>query len=363
MVDGDVLAIALTMIALALSLYALGFVCTAPSPLSAGKITSIVVYPLKSARGVSVSSAKLDARGLAYDRLWMVVDERGAFMSQRRAPKLALVEVQLPSAPNEPLHVSAPGAQPLSIPVVHAGASRQVRCWDDRCVGIDQGDAAATWFQDYLGVEGVRLVRMPDEEKRYCARKYAPSDSTTAFSDGFPVLLASDASLAEVNARLEARGKPSIPMNRFRPNLVISGSGAFAEDGWSAIQVDCGGAASVSFGVVKPCARCKMPTIDQTTGVPDGRASACATQGTVDDDDEGGGPLAEAEPTATLRTFRSGKALGFVKQGWKADVFFGQNLTVPLSAADSVLTVGDTVVATPRRRRGWFSSGIAGVDY
>ena len=114
--------------------------------------------------------------------------------------------------------------------------------------------------------------------------------------------------------------------------------------------------------MVKPCARCKIPTIDQATGLPDGRASACATKGTADDDDEGGGPAAEAEPTATLRTFRTGALLGYVKPGWRSDVFFGQNI-VGRGATGRLLSVGDRVVATPRRQRGWFARGIHGVDY
>ena len=117
------------------------------------------------------------------------------------------------------------------------------------------------------------------------------------------------------------------------------------------------------MGVVKPCARCKMPTIDQKTGVPDGRASAAATVG-ADNDDEGGGPTAEAEPTATLRTFRTGAVLGFKKKGWKADVFFGQNVVLLGGAAGATLTVGDVVLATARRPPGrFFMRGVPGVDY
>ena len=340
---------------------------TAPRPIPAGKVTQITVYPLKSARGVQVSSAVLDARGIAFDRLWMVVDEYGSFMSQRRAPRLALVEAALPQTHDEPLVLSAPmAAKPLRVPVVkHDSPSARVRVWDDRVDAIDQGDEAAAWLAAVLGVDGVRLVRMADSTERACSRKYSPRGSVTAFSDGFPLLLANESSLAELNRRLVARGKASIPMDRFRPNLVIGGtdeqdaSSSFAEDAWSDVTLR-GAKGDVAFGVVKPCARCKMPTINQVTGVPDGRGSAAATTGD-DDDDEGGGPAVEAEPTATLRTFRSGRVLGYKKRGWAQDVFFGQNLVLH-AAAGSVISVGDPVVATPRRAPGWFVRGVPGVD-
>lgn len=183
---------------------------------------------------------------------------------------------------------------------------------------------------------------------------------------GFPLLLASDASLADLNERLEARQQKAVPMNRFRPNLVVGdggGGGAprpWAEDGWARVVV--GGAAA--FGVVKPCSRCKMPTINQATGVPDKLESARpVVKGSADDDDEGGGPASAAEPTATLRTFRTGAALGYRKPGWKGDVFFGQNLVPAATAAGRRLAVGDAVVATPRRPRGWYSRGVRGVHY
>ena len=357
------------VVALFGALYAIAAWLTRPPPKTVGKVTSIIVYPLKSARGVPVQKHVLDERGLAFDRIWMVVDENGAFLSQRRAPKLATIEVKLPTSHQDPLRASAPGAKPLVAPVVHGDAS-SVRCWDDRCAAYDQGDAAAAWFANVLGVEGARLVRMADGARRQCDRRYAHAGSLTAFSDGFPLLLASEASLGELNQRLKARGKPTVPMNRFRPNVTIAGDaarlGPFDEDGWGGVSIS--GLRwpqrrhGVAFGVVKPCARCKMPTIDQVTGVPDKRGTSQATRGTPDDDDEGGGPAAEAEPTATLRTFRSGQLLGYKKPGWKCDVFFGQNL-VCHSPPGSTLAVGDEVEATPRRPRGLFSSGVRGVDW
>ena len=135
-----------------------------------------------------MQSHALDNRGLKYDRLWMVVDEDGAFLSQRRAPKLATVTVELPTSDDDPLKVSAPHMRgSLVVPVVtSADGASTVRCWEDRCGAIDQGDEAARWFAAALGVDGARLVRMADKTKRYCSNKYARSDALTAFSDGFP---------------------------------------------------------------------------------------------------------------------------------------------------------------------------------
>ena len=369
--DDQAVALLLAALAVLATMLGMWFV-TAPQPVAAGKISRIIIYPLKSARGVSVESAALDSRGLVFDRLWMVVDENGSFMSQRRAPRLALVEAALPTSHDEPLRLAAKGAKPISVPVVREGASSRVRCWDDNMDAVDQGEEAAAWLAAVLGVEGVRLVRMAESTRRACSRKYAPRGSTTAFSDGFPLLLANESSLAQLNEKLAARGKLPVPMNRFRPNLVLDGTGAasppFAEDGWERIRVHgadaaaaATGAGGVGFGVVKPCARCKMPTIDQDTGVPDQRASAAATSG-ADDDDEGGGPAAQAEPTATLRTFRTGAGLGYKKRAWAKDVFFGQNLVLH-ARAGAVVSVGDAVVATPRRKPGWLARGVPGVDF
>ena len=145
---------------LALSALAyLAYLWTSPKAFCAGEVTAIYIYPLKSARGISVKSATLDERGLEFDRLWMAVDDDGTFLSQRRAPKLALIEVSLPKTDADPLQLRAPGARPLSVPVVHEVANTptvSVRCWDDQCDAVDQGDEAAAWLATVLGVRGVR---------------------------------------------------------------------------------------------------------------------------------------------------------------------------------------------------------------
>ena len=253
-------------------------------PTHVGTVTTIVIFPLKSARGISVQSAKVGARGLEYDRLWMVVDGQGSFLSQRRSPRLATVDVQLPTSPDDSLRVSAPGAEPLVVPVLRQSTSssaRGVRVWDDRLSAVDQGDEAARWFASLLGVEGARLVRMADDVQRPLDRKYAPSGGETSFADGFPLLLASEASLADVNARLIQRGKRPVPMDRFRANLVMSGGNGegggaegggggsagegsalrpFEEDTWEAIEVTRMRTRARTFTLTHPLAREAKPS-------------------------------------------------------------------------------------------------------
>lgn len=310
------------------------------------RVKELMVYPVKSAAGVAVSKVQLDSQcGIAFDRLWTVVDGRGVFMSQRRASKLALVQPSLPSSFSEPLSLSAPGMPTIQVPQIDAADKRVVRIWEDRVEAVDQGDEVAAWLVKFLEVPGLRLVRMPKSTSRWCDVKYAPFlGSRAAFSDGFPILLASTASLDDLNAKL----RTPIPMNRFRPNVIIEGPSlkAWREDSWLYSKIQIGGA---RFLVAKPCGRCKMPTIDQRTGVVGGDPSGKADG--EQDDDLGGGPKPGAEPSATLATFRTGKDLGYDDPSWKCEVFFGQNLCIASSlfgklglTALGTIAVGDTVL-------------------
>ena len=276
------------------------------------RVKDIIVYPLKSAKGLSLKDGILDGEsGLKYDRLWMAVDNRGAFLSQRRAPKLALIEPEVIDGSG--LRLKASGVETIDVPFL-CKEMRNVRCWNDTVVAADQGDDIAAWLETFLGVDGCRLVKMVSTSTRYVDPKYAPRGTRTAFSDGFPLLIASVKSLEDLNNRI---GKDGVPMNRFRANVVVDGELApWAEDTWSKIQIG-----SQKFLVAKPCARCKMPTIDQDTGVPGGEK----TNGETKEDDLGGGPNEGIEPTATLKTFRTGKHLGFLPKYYD-EVFFGQNL-------------------------------------
>lgn len=254
------------------------------------RVASLHIYPIKACGGITLDASALEARGLCFDRRWMVIEDDGRspalFVTQRELPPLALIQ---PRLTDEALALNAPGMWELRLPLQHDGASREVIVWRDTCRGIDAGDQAANWLSTFLGVS-VRLVRMADDFVRPVDSKYAVDPAQVGFADGYPLLLASTASLDDLNTRLEARGKIRLPMNRFRPNLVVEGGAPFEEDTWRQIRVG-----EIVFDVVKPCARCKTTTVDQAAGaVPD-----------------------PEEPLATLATFRRGAAGG---------VMFGQNI-------------------------------------
>jgi hypothetical protein len=223
------------------------------------------------------------------------------------------------------------------VPVTDEGPTKTCRIWSDSVVAVDQGDEAAKWISDYLKTPGLRLMRFPDKAFRRVDMKYAKASCETAFSDGFPILLANDASLADLNARLAQNNSSPIPMDRFRPNLVVSGAEAWSEDTWGSMTCN-----DLELKVVKPCSRCKIPTIDQATG----RTGAPSGTG-----DEGGSP-GQAEPNKTLKAFRSGTALSdvdpfFAAPKRKNDVFFGQNL-VHFAPGASV-SVGDRFACAGKR--------------
>lgn len=221
-------------------------------------ITSLTIYPVKSLAGISLNSAKLENRGFKYDREWMIVTEGGQFLTQRELAPMALIQTAILE---HSLRLTMPLGDsvevPLSIDKTQADAKvMTVKVWNDTCQAIDQGDEAADLLSRNLEKK-VRLVRMEPSCKRIVDQKYANSaDNVVSFADGFPVLVISDESLAELNRRLEY----PLPMNRFRPNITIGGSAPFAEDSWSEITID-----NVKLSLVKPCARCQITTIDQDT--------------------------------------------------------------------------------------------------
>ena len=262
----------------------------------------VYVYPIKSCGGISLQSADLGATGLVHDRRWMLVDEGGGFVSQRRHPRMALISTRI--APDR-LVVSAPGMPDLEVPLEGEPEGRiDVEVWGDAQRGAPVGGYADRWFGRFLGVR-CRLVRKPEDDVRPVDSAYARSGDQTSFADGFPLLLISEASLEDLNARLES----PVPMNRFRPSLVVRGCGPHAEDGWEEVRVG-----EAVFRVAEPCARCAVTTVDQQTGER-GR-----------------------EPLRTLATYR--KADG--------EVLFGRNL---IHTSPGTLGVGDPVGVTPRRGR------------
>ena len=217
-------------------------------------VFSLIYYPIKACRGFEVDTAKVERMGLQHDRRMMVVTPEGRFLTQREHPRLALIT---PKLNNEVLELGAPDYDSIQVGIQTTGYPVLVGVWKSKNVqAIDQGEEAAEWFSDWLGSEA-RLVHIADGYRRRLNPEYAVNaDDHTGFADGYPILLTSDEGLQDLNSRLET----PLPMNRFRPNLVVKGCEPFAEDTWNRIRI--GG---VDLAVVKPCARCVVTTIDKTT--------------------------------------------------------------------------------------------------
>jgi hypothetical protein len=259
------------------------------------QLTGLTIYPIKSARGIPLQESDVDEFGLCYDRRWMVVDRSGQFLSQRSHSRLALV---VPSICDGALRVDAPGMSTLELSLAPAPTvATSVTVWNDTCGATWLGEKAANWFSDFLG-SACSLVHMDADVVRPANPAFAPPGSRVSFADGLPFLLISEESLTDLNRRL---AEP-LPMNRFRPNLVVAGGEPYQEDGWTRIQIG-----EVGLQVVKPCGRCLVTTTDQTTG-------------------ERG-----KEPLRTLATYRK-------RDG---EVMFGQNV---VHEGRGRLCVGDPVV-------------------
>jgi uncharacterized protein YcbX len=253
-------------------------------------------YPLKSGAGLALEHATVEPLGIEHDRRWMAVRPDGSFLTGRELPSLVLVRaVPGPSG----LHLSAPGMAGLTVPLPTDAAPRlDVTVWGDTCSAARADAAADRWLSAYLG-QPAALVYVDARMQRPVDPAYAAEDDRVGFADGFPLLLVSEASLEDLNRRLPQ----PVPMSRFRPNLVVGGCDAFAEDGWRRLRVG-----TVELAVVKPCARCVFITVDAETARKD----------------------PHQEPLRTLTTFRriSGK------------VMFGQNVVVRRAGT---VRVGDAV--------------------
>lgn len=236
------------------------------------QIARLFIYPVKSCAGVEVREALLTDTGLNYDRAWMVVDAQGMFMTQREHPRLALVRPDI--KPRE-LVLSAPGMQNLHIALEAEGLPISVKVWDDEVAAFDMGEETAQWFTEYLSRSGnassagltgsYRLVRFNPEYRRVSSLQWTGDvQAYNQFSDGFPLLVLGAASHAQLNERLAAAGHASVSIERFRPNIVLSGLQAHDEDWLSVMYVDAG-AAEVVLKPVKPCPRCPIPNINPLT--------------------------------------------------------------------------------------------------
>lgn len=279
-------------------------------------IRELNVYPIKSCAGIALGTARLAPYGLEHDRNWMVVDGNGRFVTQRELARLALVEPELGAAE---LTLRAPGMAPLRTPLDAGARTVAATVWSDTVTTLDTGDETARWFSDFLGAP-LRLVRFDPAAARIANRAW--TGETTAhvrFADGYPLLVIGEASLADLNARLAQKGVDAIPMNRFRPNVVLAGLEAYEEDYVETLRIAAAGGA-VELRIVKPCPRCPIPTIDQARGAPD--------------------PRWPNEPTDTMSVYRADSRVD-------GALTFGQNAIV-VAGAGTVLAVGQAVSAELR---------------
>ncbi|KNA08213.1 hypothetical protein SOVF_164700 [Spinacia oleracea] len=284
-----------------------------------GRVKSIFVYPIKSCRGMAVAQAPITSTGFRWDRQWMIVNANGRMITQRAEPKLALIEVELPteafSESWEPssdsyMVIRAPGMDTLKVSLSKPrDIVEHVSVWNWKGSALDEGATAAEWLSNHLGKVS-RLVRFdPASQTRATDPDYADGYKTM-FSDQFPFMLISQGSLDAMNKIL----KEPIPINRFRPNILVEGCGPFSEDLWKEIRIN-----KLTFYGVKLCSRCKIPTIDQESGI------------------------VSSEPTETLQGFRSDKILLPNKKP-QGQVYVGQHLVCKecfTNDSGNVIQVGD----------------------
>lgn len=217
-------------------------------------LTAINIYPIKSTRGISLQQAQVQPRGIEWDRRWMLVDSDGKFITARQFPRLAMVSTAFS---DEQLQVSVAGRQPLSIPLADSGpGSELVTIWRDQCPTSEVSQQANAWFSDWLQTD-CRLVRLSDQDRRPVDPQYGQQGDEVSLADGYPLLIIGEASLRDLNQRLQE----AVDMNRFRPNLVVNTDEPFIEDSWQRIRVG-----DTEFDLVKACSRCVFTTVDPDSG-------------------------------------------------------------------------------------------------
>lgn len=272
------------------------------------KLSEINIYPIKSLGGISLKNSIVENRGLKYDRRWLLIDKDNKFLTQREFPKMATVGVEVLQ---NGLRVSS-GEKDVEIPFeIKTEETKVVKVWSSRCRAKIYEKSINDWFSDVLETD-CKLALMPPETARRVNYFYAVhKDDAVSFADAYPILIANEESLNDLNARLDA----PVPMNRFRPNLVVSGAEAFAEDGWKRIVI--GG---VIFHAVKPCGRCVITTIDQTRGEKQG-----------------------VEPLKTLATYR------IPKRSVKKKILFGQNLIA--ENVGEIISIGDRIEVVETKKK------------
>ncbi|KAL4318324.1 hypothetical protein GQ457_18G003930 [Hibiscus cannabinus] len=287
---------------------------------AAAKISSIFIYPVKSCRGISVPHAPLTPTGFRWDRQWLIVNQKGRAYTQRVEPKLALIQVDLPIEAFSPgweptmdsyMVIKAPGMDPLKVPLRKpSGVADGVSVWEWSGSALDEGDEASKWFTKFIGKPS-RLVRFnAASETRPVDPAYGRGHNIM-FSDGFPFMLLSQESLDALNKLM----KEPVPINRFRPNILVRGCEPFSEDVWTKIKIG-----QFSFDGVKLCARCKVPSINQDTSI------------------------AGSEPNETLMKVRSDKVLR-PNDKQQGRIYFGNNMVCKENTEGDpkLVKVGDPV--------------------
>ena len=256
-------------------------------------VTQLIIYPVKSLAGIQLDSSNVESMGLAFDRRWMLVTPDGQFMSQRSTPKMALIHTAID---NDQLVLSTEGKTLHKVAATSTkSAQMDVTVWGDKVKAFLVGEESDSWLSDVLGID-CHLVYIPDDIVRQCDLDFSKDGERTGFADGFPILIVSEESLNDLNQRLEK----AIDMRRFRPNIVISGYGAFEEDNLTDFTIG-----ELPMKGVKLCSRCPMPMIDPDLGKRAGN-----------------------EPMATLSTYRK----------WDNKVFFGMNV---IHQQQGTISVGD----------------------
>ena len=253
-------------------------------------LSNIFVYPVKSLAGIQLDTAKILSKGLEHDRRWMIIDEQGQCMTQRVFPDMALFKTLLE---DDKLVITFKGEH-INIRRPEIGNVLVAKVWDDQVEVIDGGDEYATWFSERLGVK-CRLVYFPEINSRPIDKKYAFRGEHVSLADAYPILLIGQSSLDDLNARMNS----PLPMNRFRPNIVVIGTTPYAEDKWSHFKLG-----SAKLKGVKPCSRCVLTTVDQDSAIK-GR-----------------------EPLVTLSKYRARNN----------KIYFGQNVMV---VKEGIIKVGD----------------------
>lgn len=260
-------------------------------------IRHLFVYPVKSTRAIPKTQVRITATGFEWDRHWMAASPTGIFMSQRTQPRLARIDTEIGA---DVLTLRAPDQPPLTVPLQPDGDTRLAEVWKNSITALDQGDAAASWLTQAVGMDA-RLLRVSPILDRHASPQYAaPTAAPVAFQDGFPMLVVNLASLAELNSRMPE----PVPLERFRPNIVLDGLEPFAEDHIDRLEFG-----KVTLRLVKPCTRCVITSTDQRTGEP------------------------STNPLPVLRKFRFDREL--------MGVTFGENAVIA-SGVGETLSVGDS---------------------